>query len=150
MLPLRPQHVLKNTMTNPILGKLEVRRRSRVLHLEYDNQESYDLSFEYLRVHSPSAEVKGHGPGQETLQWGKENVQIVGMEAVGNYAVQLIYDDGHDSGIYSWSYLYELAIERESRWQAYLQKLAAAGKIRQTEKPDLSVVQTFDPSAPDN
>ncbi|CAA0097022.1 Uncharacterised protein [BD1-7 clade bacterium] len=135
-------------MTAPTLTKVEVRKRSRVLHLEYNNGEYYDLSFEFLRVWSPSAEVKGHGVGQETLQLGKEDVQITDLEPVGNYAVLLIFDDGHDSGIFSWSYLYELANNRETYWNDYLNRLKAAGKTRKTASPSLSVVQTFDPNNP--
>ncbi|CAA0091377.1 Uncharacterised protein [BD1-7 clade bacterium] len=135
-------------MTAPTLTKVEVRKRSRVLHLEYNNGECHDLSFEFLRVWSPSAEVKGHGVGQETLQIGKEDVQITDLEPVGNYAVLLIFDDGHDSGIFSWSYLYELASNRETYWNDYLNRLKAVGKTRKTASPSLSVVQTFDPNNP--
>jgi DUF971 family protein len=132
--------------TIPQLKQVDLRRQSRVLHLTYANGEEYSLPFEFLRVHSPSAEVKGHGPGQEVLQFGKENVMITGMEAAGNYAVQITFNDGHDSGIYAWTYLYELATQQEKLWKIYLEKLAAAGKSRQSDKPALSVVQTFDPS----
>ena len=86
-----------------------------------------ELPFEYLRVHSPSAEVKGHGPGQEVLVTGKENVGIRAVEPVGQYAVKLVFDDGHDTGLYTWKYLYELGSEREARWLMYLQRLEQAG-----------------------
>lgn len=135
--------------TLPQLSQIDLRRQSRVLYLSYHNGEEYSLSFEFLRVHSPSAEVRGHGKGQETLQYGKENVMIIGMEAAGNYAIQISFDDGHDSGIYAWSYLYELATQQETLWHDYLQKLAAAGKSRSNQKPQLiHSVQIFDPSKP--
>lgn len=132
-------------MDTPKLSKLDVRRQSRVLHLKYDNDTEYELSFEFLRVHSPSAEVRGHGPGQEVLQYAKEDVLINNLEAVGNYAVQLFFDDGHDSGIYSWSYLYELATQQETLWHVYLEKLQQAGKPRSLKPPIAEVVQMFDP-----
>lgn len=91
----------------------------------------FNLPCEFLRVHSPSAEVKGHGPGQETLQTGKENVQISAIEPVGHYAVRLVFDDGHDTGLYTWQYLRELGRDQEALWQAYLDRLQAAGYARQ-------------------
>lgn len=133
-------------MTTPALTQIDLRRQSRVLHLTYANGEEYSLPFEFLRVHSPSAEVRGHGPGQEVLQHGKENVMVTGLDPVGNYGVRIVFSDGHDSGIYAWTYLYELACTQAVLWETYLQKLAAAGKSRNTGKPVLSVVQTFDPS----
>jgi DUF971 family protein len=133
-------------MSIPALSQIDLRRQSRVLHLTYDNGEEYSLSFEFLRVHSPSAEVRGHGKGQEVLQYGKENVLITGMEPVGNYAVRIDFNDGHDSGIYAWTYLYEMATQQETLWQKYLQQLAAAGKQRHSEKPAMAVVQMFDPT----
>lgn len=111
--------------------EIRLQKKSRRLLVGFDDGLQFDLSFEYLRVSSPSAEVKGHGPGQETLQTGKENVQITAIEPVGHYAVRLIFDDGHDTGLYTWKYLYELGTERESRWQAYLDRLKAAGYARQ-------------------
>ena len=95
--------------------------------LGYENEGEFELSCELLRVYSPSAEVRGHGPGQEVLQTDKENVNITAVEPVGHYAVRLVFDDGHDSGIYSWDYLYDLARNREAYWQRYLDRLAAAG-----------------------
>jgi DUF971 family protein len=133
-------------MSIPALSQIDLRRQSRVLHLTYANGEEYSLSFEFLRVHSPSAEVRGHGKGQEVLQYGKENVLITGMEPVGNYAVRIDFNDGHDSGIYAWTYLYEMATQQETLWQKYLQQLAAAGKQRHSEKPAIAVVHTFDPA----
>ncbi|MEM1110759.1 MAG: DUF971 domain-containing protein [Pseudomonadota bacterium] len=116
-------------------------RRSRELELVYPEQLRYRLSCEYLRVYSPSAEVRGHGPGQETLQTGKQGVNIVELKPVGHYALQLVFDDGHDSGLYSWDYLYELCANQETWWQNYLDRLAAAGATRD---PEVQVIN-FDP-----
>lgn len=124
---------------------INLKRTARVLALTYNDDEVHSLNFEFLRVHSPSAEVKGHGPGQEVLQIEKENVLIISIEPVGNYAIQLFFDDGHDSGIYSWEYLYELCQKQKQLWQQYLDKLAASGKARKASS-HLKVVQTFDPS----
>ena len=99
------------------------------LHLDYE-QEQYSLSAEYLRVYSPSAEVRGHGVGQEVLQVGKRTVRIVGVEAVGNYALKIVFSDGHDSGLYDWAYLHELATSEPEKWSQYLQRLTAAGASR--------------------
>lgn len=110
--------------------EIRVRQASRVLALAFDDGFSCELDFEYLRVYSPSAEVKGHGPGQETLVVGKEAVQIVGCEPVGNYAVKVIFDDGHDSGLYTWEYLHALGQEHEANWAIYLKRLADAGHAR--------------------
>jgi len=110
--------------------EIRLRKRSRQLAVSFDDGSAFDYSFEYLRVHSPSAEVRGHGPGQETLQTGKENVVVTSVEPVGHYAVRLIFDDGHDSGLYSWSYLYELGRDMEANWARYLDRLAAAGYAR--------------------
>jgi DUF971 family protein len=112
--------------------------RSRELELEYASGEKYSLSCEYLRVYSPSAEVGGHGPGQEVLQTGKMNVGITAIKPVGNYALQLVFDDGHDTGLYSWPYLYQLCVTREQRWQDYLDRLAQAGAGRD---PDVQVLK---------
>ncbi len=111
--------------------EIRLQKKSRQIVITFDDGNRFDLSFEYLRVNSPSAAVKGHGPGQEVLQTGKENVQVTAIEPVGHYAVRLIFDDGHDSGLYSWQYLYELATEHDSKWQAYLDHLKAAGYARQ-------------------
>ena len=112
---------------------IRLHTKSRELELEYEDGESYSLSFEYLRVYSPSAEVKGHGPEQEVLQTGKINVGIADIKPVGNYALQLVFDDGHDTGLYSWSYLYELCQQQSDRWQAYLDRMQAAGGNRDPE-----------------
>lgn len=112
--------------------------RSRVLEVAFGADECFEMSAEYLRVYSPSAEVRGHGPGQETLQVGKEQVAIERIEPVGHYAVRLCFDDGHDSGLYSWQELYRLGSEQEALWQDYLQRLERAGKRR---RPVLQVVE---------
>lgn len=112
--------------------ELKLHQVSRVLEISFDDGQSFNLPCEYLRVFSPSAEVRGHGPGQEVLQTGKENVNIKAIEPVGNYAVKLVFDDGHDSGIYSWQYLYELGQEHEQNWQDYLARLEQAGQKRQS------------------
>lgn len=100
---------------------------SRKLEIAFDNNTHCMLSCEFLRVYSPSAEVRGHGPGQETLQVGKEDVNVTAIEPVGNYAVKLVFSDGHDSGLYSWDYLHDLAQNYEALWVEYLGRLAAAG-----------------------
>jgi len=117
---------------------ISLHTRSRELELQYPDGRSFHLSCEFLRVHSPSAEVRGHGPGQEVLQVGKMNVQITAINPVGNYALQLVFDDGHDSGIYSWDYLHHLCIEQERLWQDYLQRLEKTGASRD---PDIQVVK---------
>lgn len=111
---------------------IQLHQKSRLLELGYPNGESFKLSCEFLRVYSPSAEVRGHGPGQEVLQIGKEDVTIVGIEPVGNYGVKLVFSDGHDTGIYDWNYLYHLGSEQENLWQEYLDRLKAAGHSRKT------------------
>jgi DUF971 family protein len=122
---------MTSTSKRPLNIKLH--SKSRTLELEYEDGESYSLSCEYLRVYSPSAEVKGHGPGQEVLQTGKINVGIAAIKPVGNYALQLVFDDGHDTGLYSWSYFYELCQHQSDRWQSYLDKMQAAGGNRDPE-----------------
>ena len=109
---------------------INLHQKSRMLEIEYDDGARFELSCEYLRVHSPSADVKGHGPGQEVLQIGKEMINIQEIEAVGNYAVKLIFDDGHNTGLYTWEYLYELGIEKDNYWINYLDALKKAGHVR--------------------
>ncbi len=109
---------------------IRLRRRSRLLSISFADGANFDLPFEYLRVYSPSAEVRGHAPGQETLQTGKEDVTIAEIEPVGHYAVRLVFDDGHDSGLYSWEYLRTLGEEQDERWRDYLDRLEAAGYAR--------------------
>jgi DUF971 family protein len=101
-----------------------------VLEIAFDDGRSFRLPYEYLRVFSPSAEVRGHGPGQEVLQTGKREVEIRHVEPVGSYAIQPTFSDGHATGIYSWDYLYELGLEQDARWVAYLKRLEAAGQSR--------------------
>jgi DUF971 family protein len=117
----------------PIPTEIKLRKNSKLLVVSFDDGSEFSFPFEYLRVYSPSAEVRGHGPGQETLQTGKENVSITSVDPVGHYAVRLVFDDGHDSGLYSWTYLHELGSNMESNWRRYLDRLAAAGYAR--EKP---------------
>ena len=110
--------------------KINIHKKSAELELVYSENSTFTLSAEYLRVFSPSAEVQGHGPDQAVLQSGKRDVQFRDVEPQGNYALKLIFSDGHDSGIFSWNYLYELAVNQESNWASYLERLANAGKSR--------------------
>jgi DUF971 family protein len=110
-------------------------KRSRVLELRYADGTVYRLPYEFLRVYSPSAEVRGHGPGQETLQTGKREVEITQITQVGNYAIQPSFSDGHDSGIYSWDYLHFLGQNQDALWEDYLARLRAAGLDRDTPMP---------------
>jgi DUF971 family protein len=105
-------------------------QKSRLLVIEYSDGAKFELGCELLRVYSPSAEVRGHGPGQEVLQVGKENVNIREIEPMGHYAVRLVFDDGHESGIYTWDYLYDLGARRDEYWRRYLAALATAGHRR--------------------
>lgn len=116
---------------------IKLHRKSRVLEVAFDDGAVFKLPCEYLRVHSPSAEVRGHGPGQEVLQVGKAEVNIDGIEPMGQYAVKLIFDDGHNSGLYSWDFLYRLGQNQAAFWQAYVDKLTAAGKSRVPEPAPL-------------
>jgi len=109
---------------------IKLHKKSATLELVYGDSTNLIMSAEFLRVHSPSAEVRGHGKGQETLQTGKRAVQITGIEAVGNYAIKPSFDDGHDSGIYSWSYLHDLGTRQRELWEQYLAKLQAANASR--------------------
>ena len=127
-------------MTNSTPAELKLHRQSATLELVYDDSTSHTLSAEFLRVHSPSAEVRGHGKGQEVLQTGKRQVKIRSIEAVGNYAIKLDFDDGHDTGIYSWDYLLDLATNQASLWQDYLAKLQAAGATRDALPPDTQII----------
>ncbi len=110
--------------------ELTSKQQGRVLGITFDNGEAYDLDAEYLRVESPSAEVKGHGPGQEQLVSGKRQVSMSRLEPVGSYALRIIFSDSHSTGLFTWSYLAKLGRERESIWSAYLEKLAKAGLKR--------------------
>jgi len=117
--------------TTPTPSEIRLHQVSRVLEIAYNDGRRYSLPCEFLRVYSPSAEVRGHGPGQETLQVGKRDVAITELEAVGHYAIRPKFSDGHDSGIYSWDYLYELGANQDDLWQRYLDRLAAAGASRE-------------------
>jgi DUF971 family protein len=113
-------------MADPIPTEIKLRSRSRLLEVTFADGQRFELPFEYLRVNSPSAEVKGHGPGQEVLVLGKENVGIKAVEPIGQYAVKLVFDDGHDTGLFTWKYLYELGSEHGARWAQYLERVRAA------------------------
>lgn len=125
---------------------IKLHKKSGVLDLEYASGKRYEFSAEFLRVHSPSAEVKGHGPGQETLQFGKKNVAIVKLEMVGSYAIKPTFSDGHNSGIYSWNYLAELGSNKAELWDAYLAKLKTAGKFREPLPEHTQVITLVDHS----
>ena len=114
-------------MSLPAPVEIRLRTRSRLLEVSFDDGARYQLPAEYLRVHSPSADVQGHGVGEGVLVSGKENVAISAVEPIGHYAVRLLFDDGHDTGLFTWKYLRELGAEREARWLIYLQRLEKAG-----------------------
>jgi DUF971 family protein len=114
-------------MTAGVPTEIRLRTRSRVLAVHFEDGEHYDLPFEYLRVYSPSAEVKGHGPGQEVLVLGKEHVGVKAVEPVGQYAVRLIFDDGHDTGLYTWAYLRELGSDYSRKWATYQDRVRQRG-----------------------
>jgi len=116
----------------PVPENLVVHQKSKVLELTYADEKKYLLPFEFLRVHSPSAEVRGHGAGQEILQTGKRQVSILSLEPVGNYALKPTFTDGHDSGLFTWEYLHELCQNQDAMWQEYLARLEAAGVTRDT------------------
>jgi len=118
------------TPETPYPLEIKLHQASRVLEIAFSDGKVFKLSCEFLRVYSPSAEVRGHGPGQETLQPGKRDVTIKEVEAIGHYAIRPHFSDGHESGIYSWDYLYEIGVEQDELWQRYLEKLAKAGATR--------------------
>jgi DUF971 family protein len=111
--------------------EIRLHQKSRVMEIAFSDGRGYRLPYEFLRVYSPSAEVRGHGPGQEVLQTGKRGVEIRSLEPVGSYAVQPVFSDGHSTGIYSWDYLYELGENQEALWAEYLKRLEAAGAKRE-------------------
>jgi DUF971 family protein len=111
--------------------EIKLRQKSRLMELVFSDGSQFELSYELLRVYSPSAEVRGHGPGQEVLQVGKRDVDISALEPVGSYAVQPTYSDGHSTGIYSWDYLYWLGTNRETLWRQYLERMEEAGASRE-------------------
>jgi len=116
---------------SPLPTEIKLHQLSRMLEISFDDGKTFHLPCEFLRVYSPSAEVRGHGPGQETLQMGKKNVEIKAVEPVGNYAVQLAFSDGHNTGIYSWDLLYDYGARHDELWTQYLQRLDAAGQSRE-------------------
>jgi len=118
-------------MSERVPTGITLHQKSRVLEIAFSDGRSFRLPYEYLRVYSPSAEVRGHGPGQEVLQVGKRAVEIRSLEPVGSYAVQPQFSDGHNTGIYAWDYLYELGENQEKLWAQYLDKLSAAGASRE-------------------
>jgi DUF971 family protein len=122
-------------LTEPRPTEIKLRSRSRVLDVAFDDGTRFELPFEYLRVYSPSAEVRGHGPGQEALQLGKHDVGVRSVDPVGNYAVRIVFDDGHDTGLYTWGYLHELGRTRAENWQRYLDRLAKLGLPYPTPVP---------------
>jgi DUF971 family protein len=128
----------------PQLTDIKLHQQSKTLELTYATGETFTLSAEYLRVYSPSAEVQGHGPGQAVLQIGKMHVAITAIAPVGNYAIQPTFSDDHDSGIYTWPYLYELATSYDQKWSLYLLQLHEAGASRD---PQLQVVKLWDGDA---
>lgn len=131
----------KQTPAAPVPTGLTLRRVSRVLEVSFDDGREFSLPFELLRVYSPSAEVRGHGAGQEVLQTGKRDVEMTALEQVGHYAVQPTFSDGHNTGIYTWEYLYHLGADQASLWEDYLQRLEAAGHTRESGRAsDTTVV----------
>jgi DUF971 family protein len=117
--------------STPLPTEIKLHQKSRMLELTFSDGKHFELPCEFLRVYSPSAEVRGHGPGQEVLQVGKMNVEITDIQPVGSYAVQLVFSDGHDSGLYSWDYLYDLGVNQEALWQNYLERMREAGAKRE-------------------
>ena len=116
----------------PLPTEIKLHQASRILEIAFADGRRFRLPYEFLRVHSPSAEVRGHGPGQETLQTGKREVTISDVEQVGHYALRPAFSDGHDTGIFSWDYLYDLGERQDELWRGYLERLAAAGASRDT------------------
>lgn len=122
---------MANETETPVPTEIRLHQKSRLMEISFANGMRFSLPYEFLRVYSPSAEVRGHGAGQEVLQTGKKNIEILDIQAVGSYAIQPRFSDGHDTGIYSWDYLYELGISHEKRWKEYLGRLATAGASRE-------------------
>jgi DUF971 family protein len=119
--------------STPIPSEIKLHQASRLMELSFADGTTFRLPYEFLRVYSPSAEVRGHGPGQETLQVGKREVTIAEIDAVGHYAIRPKFSDGHDTGIYSWDYLYDLGVRQAALWEQYLARLDAAGASRDSE-----------------
>jgi DUF971 family protein len=127
--------MVSRTPTDPQPTALTVHQASRVLEVAFDDGQHFRIPFELMRVYSPSAEVQGHGPGQEVLQTGKRDITITDIAPVGRYAVQPRFSDGHESGIFTWVYLYRLGAEQDELWRRYEERLAAAGVTRDTPMP---------------
>jgi DUF971 family protein len=121
-------------MSGPWPTEIRLKRAEKRLEVDFDDGASFQLSAEYLRVESPSAEVQGHGPGQKQLVAGRLHIGILEVEPVGNYAIRIKFDDLHDSGIYTWAYLHELGREQKKRWQSYLKALEKAGQSREPKR----------------
>lgn len=119
--------------STPQPTEIKLHQKSRLLEISFSDGKTFQFSCEFLRVYSPSAEVRGHGPGQETLQTGKKNVDITNVEPVGNYAIQLTFSDGHDTGLYSWDILYDFGLHQDQLWQEYLMRLEQAGGSREPD-----------------
>ena len=119
------------TPTSPRPTEIKLHQKSRELEIAFDDGKQFRFSCELLRVYSPSAEVRGHGPGQEVLQVGKKNVDITAIEPVGTYAVKLVFSDGHDTGLYSWDFFHDLGLKQDSYWQTYLARMQQAGAKRE-------------------
>jgi DUF971 family protein len=111
--------------------EIKLHQKSRLLEIAFDDGKTFSLECELLRVYSPSAEVRGHGPGQEVLQIGKKDVEIKAVDPVGNYAVRLVFSDGHDTGLYSWDYLYGLGMDKERLWKEYINRMTKEGVSRE-------------------
>ena len=120
------------TKETPHPTEIKLHQKSRILDISFSDGKTFQFSCEFLRVHSPSAEVSGHGPGQEVLQTGKRMVNIIRIEPVGNYAIQLNFTDGHNTGLYSWDLLYNYGLNQDKMWQRYLQRMEEAGVNRET------------------
>ena len=118
----------------PMPTEIKLHQKSRMPEIAFADGQRFELPCEFLRVYSPSAEVRGHGPGQEVLQVGKQDVEITQIEPVGSYAVKLVFSDGHDSGLYSWDYFYDLGVNQEALWKRYLERMAEAGASREAPK----------------
>jgi DUF971 family protein len=123
------------SVSSPVPTEIKLHQASRLLEVSFSDGQAFRYTCEFLRVHSPSAEVRGHGPGQEVLQTGKRDVGITAIEPVGTYAVKLVFSDGHDTGLYSWDYLYELGRDQERLWQQYLRRLQEAEASREPDAP---------------
>ena len=134
------EHHIKGMTENPRPTNLVLHQKSQVLEILFDDGSQFNLPCEYLRVYSPSAEVRGHGPGQEVLQYGKQNVGIDRIEPQGAYAVKLCFDDGHDTGLYTWKLLYKLGVNYAELWQDYLRRLEEAGRKRGPSEGAIPVV----------